>query len=427
MSTPQPPEGTDPSNPYGDSPNPYGAPNPYGVTPSQPSQPGGYQVPPYQPSGAYPGPYSGQQPGHQPGQQPGFVQASRPGTIPLRPLTLSDLLEGIFATLRRNPGAVLGISAVAAVAQAAVYMVGIYALFSTLGENMMTPGMDDPSDEQIFDLLATMATWGGTSFGGMMVLSVFFTLLAQAVLGIVAVRSAVGVKTTFGQTLRLMRGSWGKLLLFMLLLIVITAVIMAIFVGLIVWAVFSWQDASFGVAIVTILLFGFATFIIGAWLAIKFCLTTTLIGVEQIGPLRAMGRSWRLTGGAWWRTFGIVLLVTLILGIVTSVITTPLSMISVMFLDENASAEEMVQQTALLTAIQTGVSIFVSMFAQCLISILYGLFYVDYRMRREGFDRELLDTATSVGAETDDRFSTRLNAQTLDSATDDLVPGRPRS
>lgn len=426
MSTPQPPDGSDSSHPHGSTPNPYGVgpgqPNPYGAPSPQHGQPGqsgpdggqhpygGYQVPPYQG-----------------GQHPGYVQASRPGTIPLRPLTLSDLLEGIFATLRRNPGAVLGISAIAAVAQAAVYMVVIYALFNALGDTMMTPGAAELTDQEIFDLAATMLTWGGTSAVGMLVLSIFFTLLAQAVLGIVAVRSAVGVKTTLGQTLRLMRGSWGKLVLFMLLLVGVSVLMMAIFGGLIAWAAFSWSEPSFGAAIATIVLGGIAATIITIWLSIKFCLTTTLIGVEQRGPFQALARSWRLTGGAWWRTFGIVLLVTLILGIVTSVITTPISMVSVLFIDENAAPDAMIQQTALITSIQTGISMFVSMFAQCLISILYGLFYVDYRIRREGFDRELVETATSVGAETDDRFSTRLNAQTLDGSSDDLVPGRPRS
>ncbi|MGO1183675.1 MAG: glycerophosphoryl diester phosphodiesterase membrane domain-containing protein [Micrococcaceae bacterium] len=423
MSTPQPPDGSDSSRPYGSAPNPYGVgpgqPNPYGAPSPQHGQPGpnggqhgygGYQVPPYQG-----------------GQHPGFVQASRPGTIPLRPLTLSDLLEGIFATLRRNPGAVLGISAIAAVAQAAVYMVVIYALFNALGDTMMTPGAEEFTEQEAFDLAATMLTWGGTSAAGVFVLTIFFTLLAQAVLGIVAVRSAVGVKTTLGQTLRLMRGSWGKLVLFMLLLMGVSVVVMALFGGLIAWAVFSWSEPSFGAAIATIVLGGIAATIITVWLSIKFCLTTTLIGVEQRGPFQALARSWRLTGGAWWRTFGIVLLVTLILGIVTSVITTPISMVSVLFIDENAAPDAMIQQTALITSIQTGISMFVSMFAQCLISILYGLFYVDYRIRREGFDRELVETATSVGAETDDRFSTRLNAQTLDGSSDDLVPGRPRS
>ena len=41
---------------------------------------------------------------------------------------------------------------------------------------------------------------------------------------------------------------------------------------------------------------------------------------QQTGPLSAVARSWDLVSGAWWRTFGLLLLIGLILGVLQSAI-----------------------------------------------------------------------------------------------------------
>ena len=91
-----------------------------GPPPGQPgySQPGysqpGYSQPGHgQPGYGYPGPW---QPGYgppPPGPGPRYgTAAPKPGVIPLRPLGLGEILDGSFATIRRNPKATLGIAAI---------------------------------------------------------------------------------------------------------------------------------------------------------------------------------------------------------------------------------------------------------------------------------------------------------------------------
>ena len=47
--------------------------------------------------------------------------APKPGVIPLRPLGLGEILDGSFATIRRNPKATLGIAAIVMTVSAVIY------------------------------------------------------------------------------------------------------------------------------------------------------------------------------------------------------------------------------------------------------------------------------------------------------------------
>src|SRR5690349_21204805 len=52
-------------------------------------------------------------PAGQPGPGPRYgASAPKPGVIPLRPLGVGEILDGAFASIRRNPRTILGISAV---------------------------------------------------------------------------------------------------------------------------------------------------------------------------------------------------------------------------------------------------------------------------------------------------------------------------
>src|SRR5690625_3212331 len=76
----------------------------------QPSGPQGWG----QPGGGQPG--WGAQPGwNQPAGGSWGAPTVKPGVIPLRPLGVGELLDGAITTIRKNPAATLGISAVVAV------------------------------------------------------------------------------------------------------------------------------------------------------------------------------------------------------------------------------------------------------------------------------------------------------------------------
>src|SRR6476646_3719627 len=83
------------------------------VAMSNPGYPPAGYPPPWYPS--YPPP--GYQPYPPNGYQgyPPMPPAIRPGVIPLRPLTLTDILNGAFSYIRTNPKATLGLTTIVVV------------------------------------------------------------------------------------------------------------------------------------------------------------------------------------------------------------------------------------------------------------------------------------------------------------------------
>ena len=88
-----------------------------GLPPPPPSPPGQpplpqygapqYGAPQYGYPAAYPGGFAA----------PYAMAAPKPGIIPLRPLTVGEILDGAFSTIRRHPRATLGLSAAVACGQ----------------------------------------------------------------------------------------------------------------------------------------------------------------------------------------------------------------------------------------------------------------------------------------------------------------------
>src|SRR5690348_11576413 len=76
---------------------------------------------------------------------PGYLPpAPRPGCVPLRPLGVSDILDGSFTMIRRNPKVTLGLSAVVAAAQ--VLLVALLELLSfTVFGNIDVSSAGDPT------------------------------------------------------------------------------------------------------------------------------------------------------------------------------------------------------------------------------------------------------------------------------------------
>lgn len=66
---------------------------------------------------------------------------------------------------------------------------------------------------------------------------------------------------------------------------------------------------------------GFIFFVIPAvWIAISVSMATPIMGIEEVGPMNAIRRSFSLVKGNWWETFGFLVLVGLIGGTATQFI-----------------------------------------------------------------------------------------------------------
>ena len=121
-------------------------------------------------------------------------------------------------------------------------------------------------------------------------------------------------------------------------------------------------------------------FPLGIFLAVRWSVCTYAMIIERDGPIHCLRRSWALTKGAWWHTFGtllvIFLLYVIIAGIVQGIFTGIGGLVAIV-----GSTTVGDFFTTLGSAIST---IFVTPFATTTGVVLY----YELRARHEGFDLE---------------------------------------
>jgi hypothetical protein len=109
-------------------------------------------------------------------------------------------------------------------------------------------------------------------------------------------------------------------------------------------------------------------------------------------------RSWRLTNGYFWRTFGIIALVGLIVGAITQVVGIPFSVIGALIggviAPTSASSTDPTAQILVAQLSVNVVSSIVTSIVGAIGSVIQtaalSLLYIDLRMRKEGLDLELV-------------------------------------
>jgi hypothetical protein len=128
--------------------------------------------------------------------------------------------------------------------------------------------------------------------------------------------------------------------------------------------------------IVTLL--GFILLIIPGIIAfVRLALTAPVLIVEDVRGTGALRRSWNLTRGSFWRLLGVLILATLIAAVASLIITIPAEVVAVVIGPDGwpVSALGSVLATVLVTPFST---------------LIVVLFYFDMRIRKEGFDIEVM-------------------------------------
>lgn len=117
------------------------------------------------------------------------------------------------------------------------------------------------------------------------------------------------------------------------------------------------------------------------WVVIRWAVDMPALFAERVGPVKAIGRSWNLTRDSWWRTFGILILV----GIMVSLIQTALGALfgGVAALVPGLSDDI---RAGLVTTVSTLVNALVGAITPIAITLLY----LDLRVRKEGLDLDQL-------------------------------------
>ncbi|WP_455355876.1 hypothetical protein [Streptomyces sp. SYSU K217416] len=392
---------------------------PPGQTPGQPAgqpsgQPGGPAWGP--PAGG--APYAGQgQPGWgQPGWGPpggGWMPPPppKPGVVPLRPLTLGDVIGGAFSAMGRYWKPLFGVAAIAYGA-AIVAVLGALLIAYVAVEDSLQAWFDHLEydgplpDEDGLALVTALLSVAAFS----LVLMVFSTAVVYSATSAVVQDAVLGRAAAFGA---IWRRGWARMpaVLGTVLLISLIAgapmlVASGVMIGVIAASAGEGADTGglFGIWALLIL----AALPVMTWLWVRFSLAPTAAVIEWQGPVAALRRSAELVRGTWWRIFGIWLVIVLMAGALGYVIQMPFSLIGtfallpdLMTFGEDPAASDfsaMYGSLSIYLAL-TMVGAGISQIVQTILPQLgVGLLYVDQRIRKESLDLTLADaTGTPFG------------------------------
>lgn len=371
---------------------------PPGGTPTGPPRYGEYAPPGAPPPGAPPpgappayGPPPAYGTGGQPGAQPGWTPPPKPGLIPLRPLGFGTLLGAPFQELRRNPKAVVGS---ALIVQGVLLVVSLVVVGAVTALAVVRIGMADAADR---DAVTTGA-----------IASIIVSALVPVALSLVGSAFLQGIivgdvaRGTLGERLTL-RGLWrlaGRRLWaltgWVFTVAGVLVGVIAVVAGIVTLLVVIGNPVTTAIGIVTAVLGGLAMIVLGVWLFTKTSLVPCLIVLERRGIRESVRRSWSLTNGFFWRTFGVQFLVAAIVNVVSQIVTTPIALVyglMVSLVDPTGAGR--LNGGALTGAIVSyGVLLLVSLVIGAVTTVVQAaavaLIYIDLRMRKEGLDLQLV-------------------------------------
>ncbi len=110
---------------------------------------------------------------------------------------------------------------------------------------------------------------------------------------------------------------------------------------------------------------------VAIWIGVRWSLALPALFFEDVGALGALSRSWNLVRGAWWRTFGLLLLAVVAVGVVAGIVSGILGVFTIAL----PGAGRIVMQ-AIISAI-------VQAFLAPITAIWVVLLYLDRRGRTE--------------------------------------------
>lgn len=378
------------ANPDG---SPAGYPPPGYAPPGYPPPgyaPPGYPPPGYPPAQGYPTPGYPSYYGYR-GYPPPAPQALKPGVVPLRPLTLSEIFNGAVSFIRLNPKPALGMTVVVVViAQVVALLIQLFpmASFGLLNPENFNISAGQPMDGSDFlNLMLTSVPASITTLVAAIVLSGLLTVVVG--------RSVFGAKITAGEAWQRARGRLLPLLAFTGLQVLAFTAIAAVAVVIVVVAMYLAGTAA---AIIVGLLLGLGFFALILWLTTLLVFAPPAIVLERVGVVDAVKRSLALVKGDFWRVFGIWILSVIVASVIASVVSVPFALVSQVMLMTSESTTTVVIALVLATIGGAIGQVIAAPFSAGAVVLLYA----DRRIRAEAFDLVLQSGATNTAAESGD-------------------------
>ena len=270
----------------------------------------------------------------------GAAPPSEPRLPALAPMTMSDLLDGGFAVLKRAPATIIGLTA--------VFVIPIQIVGAFLNRGLAGFDVDEALAETnaSFELGGTASTGWATLVlegGGMLALVVVAAAIARLV-------SAwyVGHDLT---TKELLVGTRP-----------------------IAWALFASCVLVHLLEAVSIVGLGVLPLAVMTW----FLVTAPVIGAERVGPIAAMRRSARLVSRRFWNVLGAALLGYLVEQLFVSAIGLLPTFVTFF-----------VGTEGIAWVLPAAVGIITQLITLPVVAAITVLIYLDLRVRTEGLDLEL--------------------------------------
>lgn len=320
--------------------------------------------------------------------QPGWTPPPKPGLIPLRPLTLGTLLGAAFQVMRRNPRPTFGF---ALLVTGIIYLIGFglvgVVAFFAFSRVQFATGQDDA------DAIAA-GSFGLIALSALvpLALAVVGSAILQGIVSLEVARGAVGEKLRLPGLWRAAKGrlaalvGWSGIIAgAVTLAIVIVGVAIALLIAL-------GGVAGAVVGVLLGILFAGVAVAASVWLGTKLALVPSALMLERL-PLRAaIMRSWTLTHGVFWKTFGTLLLVYFIIQIATSIISAPLQIVVTFastLLNPNGDMTGALVGVGVVYVLTIVFALVFGAIGSVVQSSTPALIYLDIRMRKEGLDLDL--------------------------------------
>ncbi len=351
----------------GSTPDRGGEPPPPPGFAAPPPPPPGYAAPPPPGSGAPPrGPYVA-------------GLEFRPGIIPLRPLGLGDIYGAVIKAVRGNVAATMGLALLTSVvclvpATALGAWVASFETGAVEGDGFGVVGSLGSNIPALGSLVTSIALTGFLAY-----------VIGQAVLG-----RKVGIGETWDGTRRRLPAVAGAVLVTTIGALLL---LLLLFGPPVAWLIAAGEPLA---APVLLLILGALLAVLGSlYLWTRFAFVTTVIVLERRGVWSSFARSWRLTSGTgFWRILGIRLLTSIIVGVASSIVTFPLTIAGFAIVVAVGDVERLFVWQAVLGGIST---LIVAAITTPFSAGVDALMTIDQRIRREGLDVQLIQTAQRGG------------------------------
>jgi len=332
-----------------------------------------------------------------------WTPAPRPGVIPLHPLDFGTILGRSFTMLRHNPSVLLGF-AVTAQFVVGLAMAVLVSLITEAGMSRLST-LDENSD----DFEAIMAGTTGLTLVGSLLLSLVSVAVGAAVQGVVAanLRDAVlGERPRLAAVWRRVKPVFWRLLGYALLLGLVVGIVLVgmllviIAVGVGIGTALG-EALGIGLGVGIGLLVALLLLPLFVWLATKLMLVPSAIVIEQLGIRAALKRSWRLTRGRFWVTFGAVALIGIIMTVAANAMDAAFTLLGMLIVGvlmptgDPFASDDVLSPTLTLAGLLTfflpqAVSLVVGAIGSIAQNTAAGIVYLDSRMRTEALDQTLI-------------------------------------